>query len=225
MSVQSNVVTLNAAVLFGVACAACKRLQTADPTSINCDALVSIVFSAATIESFLNELPGFLSMFPELLHDEPPQVPTFVKQANELINKRGRAGSTENKYLLAYSILSKRNCDKSGSAYQNFKLLFEARNGLMHAKSATFSGEANPDGHLVLGVSDKLVEKFGASGLLNELDAPLPGSLRIATTKAAHWACNTAAAVVNSIVDVVPECQHKHNLQRYCTGFNSIGSD
>ncbi|MEO7860979.1 MAG: hypothetical protein ABIU05_11125 [Nitrospirales bacterium] len=224
MSVQSNLVTLNAAVLFGVACAACKRLQTADRTSINCDALVSIVFSAATIESFLNELPRFLSMFRDLLQDEPPQVPLFVKQANELINKRGRAGSTENKYLLAYSILSKRDCEKGGPDYQNFKLLFEARNGLMHAKSATFSGEADPDGNLVLGVSDKLIEKFGASGFLNELDAPLPGSLRIATPKAAHWACNTAAAVVNSIVNVVPECQHKHNLLKYCDGFKPIST-
>lgn len=241
MSVQAYGGFLNAATLFEVACAACKRLQTVGPSHYKNDALVSIVFSAATIEAFLNELPGLLSIFPECLQDEPPQVPVFVKRANELITNWG---STKCKYLLAYSVLSGQRCDKGGPAYQNFSLLIEARNGLMHAKSGTFSGEADPDGKLVMGVSDKLLERFRASGIIDnsapsvsvpcvdtagtttylQSFAPLPWNLRIATPKAAFWACGTAAAVVDSIVKIVPNGPHKPNLLAVCKGFKPIST-
>jgi hypothetical protein len=160
MSVQHYGGVLSATVLFGVASAAYKRIQPEDSTqdlnSINCDSLVPIVFSAAAIEAFFNELPGLLSMFPELLHLEPSQISIYVQQAKELVNKRDHTGSTGNKYLLAYCILSGRDCNKGDSPYQDFASLFAVRDGILHAKSTTFSGKADPDGKLDMVVSEEL---------------------------------------------------------------------
>lgn len=77
--IQVHGTSLSAATLFRVARAACERLQLiASPTAGGKDdALVSIVFSAASIEAFFNELPELLSIFPEHLKDEPPSVHTF----------------------------------------------------------------------------------------------------------------------------------------------------
>lgn len=84
--------------------------------------MVSIVFSAASIEAFFNELPEMLSFFPELLRDEAPQVPAFVGLAEEL---EANKGSINLKYLLAYSILSGSRCNKGGQPYQDFVLLIQ----------------------------------------------------------------------------------------------------
>ena len=84
-----------------------------------------------------------LSLFPELLKDESPQVLTYVRLADEIETNKG---SMKLKYLLSYSILSGRPCNKGGSPYQDFSLLIEARNLLMHMKPSDFSGAAKPDG-------------------------------------------------------------------------------
>lgn len=232
---------LSAAALFRVAKTACERLdQAGSPTSGGKDdALVSIVFSAASIEAFLNELPELLSAFPELLKDEPPQISTFVRLADEIETNKS---SIKLKYVLAYSVLSGQPFDKSGQPYQNFSLLIEVRNGLMHMKPTDFSGEAKPDGTLVMGPTPKIIEKFRALGIMDisepsislpivnatqtttplRVDIPLPWNYRIATQAAAFWACNVASEVVDSILKVVPAGPHKPNLSELCKAFKRI---
>lgn len=233
--------SLSAATLFRVAKSACERLKevTSSTSGGKEDALVSIVFSAATLEAFLNELPALLSAFPEFLKDEQPQVPTFVKLADEVESGKG---SIKLKYVLAYSVLSGKPCDKTVNPYQDFSLLIEARNSLMHRKPRDFSGEAKADRTLVMGPPEMLMKRFRALGIMDtsepsipvptmdatenitliEMAIPLPWDHRIATQAAAFWACNVASDVVDSILKIVPDGPHKPNLLTLCTGFRRI---
>lgn len=228
---------ISAATLFRIASSARERLNEVHSPTVGGkdDALVSIVFSAASIEAFFNELPELLSSFPELLKDELPQVPTFVTLASEI---EGNKGSIKLKYVLALSILSGQPCDKSGRIYQNFSLLIEVRNSVMHMKPSDFSGEAKLDGTLKMGPPPKILEKIRALGIMDtsepsiplpttdttpiQLHVPLPWNYRISTQAAATWACNTAVDVVDSILKVVPDGPHKPNLLVLCKGFKRI---
>lgn len=191
------------------------------------------------MEAFFNELPEMLSLFPELLKDESPQVLTYVRLADEIETNKG---SMKLKYLLSYSILSGRPCNKGGSPYQDFSLLIEARNLLMHMKPSDFSGEAKPDGTLPMKPTPRTMERFRALNILGsselilplsnvdstkttaalQIPFPLPWNYRIATPAAAHWACNTAADVVESILEVVPDGPHKPNLIKHCKDFSRL---
>lgn len=236
--VTSTFKTFSAPTLFRIAQTACELLnEVHSPTSGgNDNALVSIVFSAASVEAFFNELPELLSSHPELLKDELPQVSTFVKLADEIESSKG---SIKLKYLLAYSILSGQPCEKGDPPYQNLSLLIEARNGLMHMKPSNSSGEAKPDGTLVMGPTPKILERFRALSIMDvsetslsvpimdatqtthsvQVSIPLPWIHRIATQAAASWACNTAVDVVDSILKVVPDGPHKPNLLEICKVF------
>ncbi len=68
LQVVSTGKSLSAATLFRVARTSCERLIAVSPPTAGekDDALVSIVFSAASIEAFFNELPELLSFSPNL---------------------------------------------------------------------------------------------------------------------------------------------------------------
>lgn len=228
---------LNAPILFWVAKDAYERIPAAGPTTTSTkrDALVSIVFSVASVEAFFNELPEFLADPPELLTQLPPEVITIIDGVRKIeIDK----GSVEQKYLLAYSVLSGHACDKGAPPYQDFSLLIEARNGLMHMKPTKFSGETEIGGTLATRPSPRIMAKLRSKGILaaSEIhltlnhDAnvettvlfPLPWHDQISTRKAAYWACNTAADVVNKIFAILPDGPHKHNLVNFYTSFKRL---
>lgn len=203
--IVSKGINLSAGRLFLIAKSAYERIQTVcSPTSGNQDdALVSIVFSAASIEAFFNELPEVASLIPETLKLEPPAVPTYIRLAEEIESNKG---SIKLKFVLGFSIFSGQPCDKGGKPYQDFALLVEARNGLMHMRPTEFWGEIKPDGTSEFEPAP-IIEKFRSKGILDnsQLDVPFPWHTRIATQAAAYWACNTAADVVHSILKVVPD--------------------
>jgi hypothetical protein len=74
--------------------------------------------------------------------------------------RSNKQGFYELKYLLSYSILSGRPCNKGGSPYQDFSLLIEARNLLRHMKPSDFSGEAKPDRTLPMKPTPRTMEGF-----------------------------------------------------------------
>lgn len=150
-------------------------------------------------------------------------------------------GSINLKYLLAYSILSGSRCNKGGQPYQDFVLLIEARNGLMHMKPNDFSVEARPGG-TPMEQDLKFIRRVRALGILDasqpilpftnvnatqsdaslQIPIPLPLNFQIATGAAACWACNTAADVVDSILKVTPDGPHKPNLVELCKTFKRL---
>ena len=88
----------------------------------------------------------------------------FLTLADEIETNKG---SIKLKYLLAYSILSGQACNKGSSTYQNFSLLIDARNGLMHMKPSDFSGKADTEGTLVMEPPPKILEKFRSLGVMD----------------------------------------------------------
>jgi hypothetical protein len=228
--------TLSAARLFLVAKASCERLKTIDPPTKGGqdDSLAAMIFSAASIEAFFSELPELLCISPEVHRIEPPQIRSYVGLASEV---EANKGSVKLKYLLAYSVLSGQPCDKGGHPYQDFALLVEARNSLMHMKPSNWSGELRPDGTIGPDADATIVEKFRSKGILDtsqptisgpvqdpavsivSILTPIPFTQRISTRIAAIWACNTAADVIGAILKAIPNSPHKQFVTEYCKAF------
>ena len=223
--------TLSAARLFLVAKKACERLNTipSSTTGGQDDSLIAIVFSAASIEAFFNELPELLSEFPDPQGStEAEKIGSYVGLADEV---EANKGSVKLKYLLAYSVLSGQQCNKGGNPYQDFSLLVDARNRLMHAKPGGSSGELFREGTDVSAAASDLPEKFRTKGILDTsqpglvasiedetgvrpigtIPFPMSFDFRIATKAAAVWACNTAADIIGSILNVLPDVTQKEN--------------
>ena len=200
------------------------------------DALVVLLFCAAALEAFLNELPELLSMFPAPSASEPPQIASYVDLAEEV---EANNGSTKLKYLIAYSILSGQPCKKGESPYQDFSLLVDIRNELLHAKPRNVSSKTKPDGTIEFGPQHKILARLRDKDILDTSQPtfdipvtnpqgaivtrptpiPLPWHHRVATRAAANWACETVATVVESLLKVVPNSQNKANVQVLCQSF------
>jgi hypothetical protein len=227
--------------LFSVARAACERLKGLDSSTSGGqkDALVAIVFSAMSLEAFLNELPEYLCMFPELTKHDPPEISSYIGLAEEVESNKG---SIKLKYILAHTVLSGRPCDKGKAIYEDFSLLIDVRNDLMHAKPRNISGTAGADGTIQFEAKEKMLAKLRAKKILDisqqvmnipiiepngvekviPMEAPRPFHDRVATRAAAYWACNTVADVVESLLNVVPDSHNKSNLMHLRQHFGHI---
>jgi hypothetical protein len=216
---------LYSAALIGVAREAYSRTQAAasDTEHIGNDALVAIVFSAAALEGFLNEmaeLAGMDAIISSTLHPPtPPSVAIYGRLAAKV--EEGR-GSITLKFLLARGLLNGELGDKGSSVYEDFRLLVELRNELVHLKP---SRELKLDswGGFYLEPA-KVIKRLRAKGVLavGEGGAQLSWLPSICTRAAARWACNTAADTVHLIVDGVPECALKVMLSASKRGFQRV---
>lgn len=230
---------LSAGRLFLVATGAYERLKVLSSSTSGGkdDALIIIVFCAAALEAFLNELPELLSMFPAASGSEPPQIASYVDLVKEV---EANNGSIKLKYLLAYSVLSGQPCEKGEIPYQDFSLLVDIRNELLHGKPRNVSSVTKPDGTIEFGPQHKILGRLRDKGILDKsqptfdvpvtnaqgavetrpIPIPLPWHYLVATKAAGNWACETVATVVESLLKVVPDSQNKPNLQQLCKTFN-----
>ena len=97
------------------------------------EAIVAIVFSALTLEAFINEVGALAAAVPSSDRCDPP---VFDKLGEVLVNEEESRDSTLDKFLLAKQILSGSSYDKSRMPYQSFKTLIDLRNALAHIKHA-----------------------------------------------------------------------------------------
>lgn len=227
-----------APILFLVARDAYKRITPTAPSSAGGrhDALVSIVFSVASLEAFFNELSEFLADPPELFNQLPPEIIDMINGLRTIESDKGSVGQ---KFKLAFEKLSGHVCDKGASPYQDLSLLIAVRNGLVHMKPDKFSGEAEGGGILAMGPSPLIIARLRAKGVLADAEMPfpvnhdagiqtmvlfpLPWHHQVSTCKAAEWACNTAAEVVNNILAIFPDIPpHRHNLMTTYSRFQRV---
>src|SRR2546428_4780978 len=113
--------------IHGVAREAYGRTMAAasDLDHIGNDALVAIVFSAAALEAFFNEmadLAGSDAMNSSLHPPNPTSVAVYAELAAEV--EEGR-GSIALKFLLARRLLNGEGGDKGSSVYEDFRLLMD----------------------------------------------------------------------------------------------------
>lgn len=91
-------------------------------------ALVSIVFAAVTLEAFLNESIEMACDYSQT-PNEPKTTASYAHLMAEFQRSR-----IEARYQMAHWVLTGAGYDKGSTLYQDFSLLFELRNNLVHFK-------------------------------------------------------------------------------------------
>jgi hypothetical protein len=164
--------------------------------------LVSILFSAAAIEGFLNDLLESLRVISGTRSSELPEcIRSLIAVAEEL---EERNAQIQLKLQVFSAVLTSKPFDRSTVLYHDFDLLFRLRNSLVHYRPEVFTESTflNPDHAQVL------VRRLASRGLLqqDDLDAAsltgLVGLLHKASI--AKWASDTATSTALEIVELFP---------------------
>ena len=206
---------INAGRVFRNAVEACFELSSPDLTSslIQRNALTSIVFATVSAEAFINELHHTACIWASR-----PESPEWTKALCEILGEAEKSRSSiESKYQLAKFILSGRAFDKGAAPFQNFALLVDVRNLIVHAKPLDAIVGKDEHGKVVwtepkvmvrlqeIGVAKvddnlrEIASKQQSSQIITDLVA------QISTRDTASWACKSSSALVNAILDVVPK--------------------
>jgi hypothetical protein len=120
----------NSPTLFSIAVDSAKRITGVPREGGHNEALVSVVFAAASLEAFLNE-SAYLAGRKAGSPGEPPAVSAFAQVIEEAEESKG---SIQSKFQLANLVLSGETYDKGAAPYQEFSDLIAVRNLLMHGK-------------------------------------------------------------------------------------------
>jgi hypothetical protein len=144
--------------------------------------------------------------------------PGWIKALGDILGEAEKShASIELKYQLAKFTLTGQPFDKGALPFQDFALLIEIRNILVHQKPLEASLEKNDSGEFVwtkppsmrrlhaariIGVDDSLKDaatRNNADKLIADMVA------QISSQAVAQWACRAAAGMVNALLDSVPE--------------------
>ena len=183
---------LNSGILFGVAVSAYEHLKAApaDKAGGQNDALVAILFSAATLEAFVTELALMAQSDAALFGHKPLQSVAAV--LNEAEASRG---SVRLKFLLAKVVLGGETYDKGSQPYQDFDTLLAIRDAIIHMKPEEITGEPH-----------KLLQRLRAKDLCEDGQPGVNASWlgQVSTRAVARWACNTVVAMVEPLKACLP---------------------
>jgi hypothetical protein len=189
------------------------------------DAIPAILFSAISIEAFLNELPELATAYTK--PEEEPE--DFAKKlATLLTTVEEYNGQIKLKLEVTYIAISGERPNQGFQPYQDFVHLFNVRNELVHLKPKDeFTLKLDSDDPP--SSKRKILNKLSGLNILREpstykdpagtnKDCPVPLLERISTSNAAKWACNTAAKTVQDIVNKMPpDSKFKAYLKRNYT--------
>jgi hypothetical protein len=189
---------LNSGVLYLVAKQAYERTKSApsDTAKNQTDALTAVLFAAATLEAFIMEL-ALKAEAGTRLFRTPSPVGCLAGVLNEIESSHG---SVELKYLMAKAILSGQPYEKGRQPYQDFQLLFDIRNAIVHHKPEKIT--QNPH---------KIVAGLASRGLCEHETPQVKSSWlhQITTRAVARWACNVVRDMVASLREHFPKDSEK----------------
>src|ERR1700730_13116987 len=122
---------LNAGLLFNHAKNACERIAETPGLRIGgqTDALTAIVFAAASLEAFIYE---FTDLVNQLDVEPGAHFTAFASLMEELEKSRA---SIESKFSLGRWVFAAAPYDKGALPYQDFALLIDLRNALIHLRA------------------------------------------------------------------------------------------
>jgi hypothetical protein len=186
------------------------------------DPLIVVVFAAMAIEGFINELAECAALAIQDYDDEPP---TVAELARVLADTESARGSTGAKYMAAYRALTGHAYNRGHATYQNFAMLTETRNALVHLKPERWvsGGLASEKMHRQAASIRKTLEK---RKLTCEAAAIYPWSHLtdlIRTRAVARWAIETAWAIMKSMVDAIPESECRKIVLRSTPPLSKAG--
>ena len=187
------------------------------------DVLIAITFSVMTVEAFLNELV-ILSK-----EREEPDAQSLFSSLNELsISKKLIKKPIEDRLIMASYCTSDTPIVKGNGIYQDFKLLIDIRNRIVHL----LAGDTVDDGlrrehsqiltqlknYGIISVNQSIVlhneeEDDSITNLMH-----LPFISLVATEEVAKWSYMVVSKVILSFVDGMRESPFKNCLKDYTNG-------
>jgi hypothetical protein len=187
-------ITLNSVYFLGIAREAAHRVPQTHPLEPSHDeAIVSVVFAAAAVEAYINELAEWETQTQEWITQEQPNAPNRQQNvlnalAQVLNDAENSRASVTAKYKLARWILCRSAYDEGANPYQDFALLMQLRNSLVHLKA-----------------SAAVIKKLEYRGVLADDRVDWAGGWteRITTKEMAKWACDSASAIVCDMIDTI----------------------
>ena len=171
------------------------------------DALVSIVFSAFSLEAFINELLAMAKMGKNDGFKED-----FLDKLIEAIDESSSRKSTPEKFMSASKALGS-EFDKGKAPYQEFADLFRLRNCLTHLKPEDIIEDDEDEPLAFRYLGRKLTKSLRGKGILQEATTVNSITLLVSTAKAAEWACKTASTMVNVMLDKIPKSDFTQNYE------------
>jgi hypothetical protein len=172
-----------------------------NPDASAADAISAIILSAAAAEGFINELSELgIQKYPG--HSIPASFEAFGQRIQELENERS---STLDKFLAAAPLLSSTKFEKGRNPFQDFSLLFDVRNMIIHVKAIDQSGPQ--DGEAATFTMPEKVRVLQGKGLAKQsvVGVGMSWCAALETDKMASWACETALNMILAVLDLIPE--------------------
>jgi len=183
---------INSGMLYRQAKEAALQASLAGPKAQS-EARIAVVFAFIALEAFINELSDFAN--------EAHADPSLSALGSLMKDLNAARTSISERFQFARWILSKEPFDKGQQPYQDFLLLAKLRNAIIHLppdKTPSDPSEPRID-------SLTFLETLRQKGLIGESrDAVASFLAEISTPEMARWACDTTAAMVRSIVEVLP---------------------
>lgn len=194
--------------LFSVA----KKAATSDDLEEN-DPLISIMFSVLALEAFINESGSIARMLPTRKQEKILE--GFASVMSEL---EDRKESLLVKYHMALLVFSGATWDEGAQPFQDFKLLLNLRNSIVHMKTDKWELDVSfdsPEKERELKQYPKFVSTLIQKDLIDIPNKSTSWLDAIAQPKVGKWACGTAEKVTAEFIRVVPDGHFKESLSAF----------
>ena len=176
------------------------------------ESLVAIMFSCAALESVINE--SFEPIRYLKRQDVLPSLIEYAKMMEALVSNREELRCKYHKALLHFKGTS---LHKGVQPYQDFKILVDIRNSVLHNKPDTFRKEfsANePPPQKIIDDHPKFIRQLKSSSVIEESNFHCNWIDLIMSEKVANWAVSTANKMINELISSVPSRQFCNDLKR-----------
>ncbi|MFH5803928.1 hypothetical protein [Alienimonas sp. DA493] len=189
------------------------------------DPIVAVVFAAAATEAFMCELAAFAEFNPRNAATLSPQEST-IHQFRDIYNElESSKGSLVAKYSLALGMFTGQPAKKGTSPFQDFALLVDLRNSLIHSKLSRIEIDKACTATMQF---PKIISKLARTGTL----APIPPENTltswvqlVSTPAAAVWAVRSAGDIIKEVITSVPKSILHDTLSfHYMHKLNSLKS-
>ena len=179
------------------------------------DAIAAVILAVASLEGFINDLVSLHSILGR------PLSLAIISEHWEVFEGL----SIQAKYLLLGSLL-KRPFQKGAQPYQDFQLLIQLRNLLVHLKPGEVLREGDRLQWREPGILKKLVaRKLISDAVLNITHHQTTSwYVEMSNVKVAAWACNTTVAVVSHVRDGLPQSALSAATDTILRRFNEVPS-
>lgn len=186
------------------------------------EAITCVLFSAMSIEAFMNELPVLVEYYGKINQQQEK----FTSKLAILLHRVEESqGQIKLKLLVASIAITGEAPDLSKTPYQDFDTLIKLRNELVHLKpqdkfTVNEDGEVDPSEELkkwnkrLRGLNILANPNTYISPITNE-EYPYPFVELISTRAVAKWAFNTACDTIHEIIKSMPKSDFKTYIEKY----------